>query len=402
MSGPDRIVVVGASAAGAATVEELRRIGHQGSITLVGDEPELPYDRPPLSKQVLSGAWPIDRLTLLSAPRLTELDVRPLLGHRAISLDIPSHTVVLADGSVITADAVVIATGSRARAFPNTQSVAGVYTLRTLNDALRLREALATGRSVTVLGAGFLGMEIAAVAAAAGLGVTVVSRTAPLERAVGGCLAAELAELHSEHGVRWEIGRAARSISTDDDGRPAVLLDDGRSLTSDLVVSATGAEPAVDWLVGSGLSLADGVVCDNRLSAAPGVFAVGDVARWSDPQTGQPRRIQHRLHAGESAATAAVNLLGGNRSHAPTPFWWSDQYGARIQSYGWPSASVHLWHGNIAQRKVVVLFSSGGRVCGAVGWNCAKQLRAARALVVDRIPLTDVGPTVALPVQHHV
>lgn len=396
MSDPDRIVVVGASAAGAATVEELRRLGHQGSITLVGDEPELPYDRPPLSKHLLSGAWSVDRVILTTAERLGDLDVRPLLGQPAVGMDVPSHTVVLADGATIAADAVVIATGSRARRPPGAQAVAGVHTLRTLGDALRLREALEVGRSMTVLGGGFLGMEIAAVAATAGLAVTLVSRTAPLEQAVGAALAGALAGVHTEHGVHLEIGPAACAVRAGGDGRPAVVLDDGRTLTSDLVVWATGATPTVDWLTGGGLSLEDGVLCDARLSAAPGVFAVGDVARWPEPGTGRLRRIQHRLHAGESAAVAAANVLGDDVRHAPVPFWWSDQYDSRIQFYGWPSGHAQLWHGDLSERKAVVLFSADGRVCGAAGWNSAKQLRAARSLVADRVPLADVGPTVAL------
>lgn len=396
MTHPGRVVVVGASASGLRVAEELRRNGYRGSLVLIGSEVHLPYDRPPLSKQVLTGAWGADRVALTTSERLAGLDIDLHLDRPAAALDATSRCVTFRDGSGLRADAVVVATGSAARRLPAGSDLAGVHSVRTIEDSQRLRTDLVQGRHLAVIGAGFLGMEIAAAGRSAGLDVTVVSASGPLERAVGSAVSRALADLHREQGVRLIQGSADRLV--DVAGRVGgVLLVDGTELPADLVVVAIGAVPATDWLTGSGLTIDDGVVCDSTLQAAEGVFAVGDVARWLESRSGRLIRIEHRMHATESAAVAALNVLGGGVDFTPMPFWWSDQYDSRIQAYGRPCGTAHLWRGELADRKAVILFSEADLLTGAVGWNSAKQLRVARELLVQGASLGDAGATVPLP-----
>ncbi len=392
-----RVVVVGASAAGLSVVQELRRLGYPGELLLIGDEEHLPYDRPPLSKQVLTGAWEADRVALTTVEKIADLTVQARLGCRALALDADTRTVLLADGSSVDGSAVVIATGCSPRQLSGSAELVGVHTLRTLADSQQLRGELGAGRRVVVIGAGFLGMEIAAVAGGAGGIVTVVSEVAPMIRAVGTAVSGAIAELHREQGVQLLVGGAVDRLQERDGRAAGARLVDGTELAADVVVVAIGAVPATDWLAGSGLTIDDGVVCDEGLRAGPGVFAVGDVARWPDSRSGRLVRVEHRMHATESGAVAAANIMGHDLELAPIPFWWSDQYAARIQAYGWPSPVAHLWQGNLADRKAVVLYSKGDLLTGALGWNSVKQLRAARELLVRGVPLADVGPILPLP-----
>lgn len=396
MTQPGRVVVVGASAAGLRVSEELRRNGFLGDLVLLGSEVHLPYDRPPLSKQVLTGAWDADRAVLTSTERLAGLGIDLHLDRPAAALDATTRRVTFRDGSGLRADAVVVATGCTARRLPGGSALAGVHSVRTIEDSQRLRAEFLPGRRLVVIGAGFLGMEIAAAGRGAGLGVTVVSAGGPLERAVGAAVSRALADLHRERGVRLVRGAVDRLVEV---ARRVggVLLADGTALPADLVVVAIGAVPTTDWLAGSGLTIDDGVVCDSTLRAAAGIFAVGDVARWWEPRSGRLMRIEHRTHATDSAAAAALNVLGAGMDFTPLPFWWSDQYDARLQAYGRPSGTAHLWQGDLADRKAVILFSEAGALTGAVGWNCPKQLRAARELLVQGASLVDAGVTVPLP-----
>lgn len=396
MTPPDRVIVVGASAAGLGTIEELRRQGYDGALALIGAEPHLPYDRPPLSKQLLTGAWAADKIALTTAARLAELEVDVRLDVTASALDAERATVTLADGTELAAGAVVVATGSTPRHLAGSPDVAGVHTLRTVGDSLQLRSELGHGRRLVVIGAGFLGLEIAAVASGLGSEVTVVSAQPPLLRVVGQAVSRSLAALHAENGVQLRIGSVAARLTVDNGRVSGVELADGSTVPADSVVVAVGATPNTDWLVGSGLTIGDGVVCDSRLQAAPSVYAVGDVARWHDPRLGRLVRVEHRMHATESASVAAANLLGADSEFSPIPFWWTDQYSAKIQAYGWVGGTAHLWDGELADRKAVVLYSDGGIVTGALGWNSVRQLRAARALVAAGTPLSDAGPTTPL------
>ncbi|MGV9914692.1 NAD(P)/FAD-dependent oxidoreductase [Streptomyces tendae] len=397
---PSGVTVVGASAAGLGVAENLRREGFAGRITLVGEEPHLPYDRPPLSKQLLSGAWAPERLRLRAPEALDALDVALRLGVRATGLDTAGRQVVLADGERIGYDALVVATGVRPRALPDTRDLAGVYGLRTVEDALALREALRPGRRLAVVGGGFVGAEAAAVAAGLGVRVTLITDdTAPLAAVLGRALGSMVAAVHREHGVRV-VTRAVVEAVTRADGRATgVLLDDGTRIAADAVLVGIGSLPNTEWLRGSGVPRGDGVECDATLHAGAGVWAAGDVARWCDPRHG-PTRIEHRTNAAEQARLVARNLLAKERDRtafAPVPYVWSDQYDLRIQIYGRTRGAdrIDLMEGSPDERRLVALYSGGGRIRGVVGVNAPRATRAYRPAVAAADARLRHGPALA-------
>ncbi len=418
-----QVIVVGASAAGLTAAEALRREGYTGGLTIVGDEVRLPYDRPPLSKQILRGAWEPSRIELRSSELLAELDAEWLLGTAAASLDAAARKITLTDGRVLGYDGLVIATGASPRRLPFGHELAGVHLLRTLDDTLALREGLAQSRSVAIIGAGFLGAEVAAVAREFGLEVTMIDPLpAPMIRQLGPEVGRLLLDLHSGHGVdvRCGIGvtgfvgadgRAADSRVADvelaagrvagfkpadgrvtgvelADGRVAgVELADGTTVPADLVLVAVGAQPAIGWLEGSGLSLGDGVECDQYCVAAPGVVAAGDVASWEHPGVGR-RRLEHRMNATEQATAAAQNLLGQQIPFAPVSYFWTDQYDVKIQVYGrsGDDLTFEIVAGDPSEGRFAALYGDGDRVVGALAWNLPRQARLLRQHVVDQTP----------------
>ncbi len=313
------VTVVGASLAGLSTVRALRAGGYQGRIRVVGDEPHAPYDRPPLSKGVLTGLVPAADLALLGAEDEV-LGVDWLLGVRAVSLEPTGHRVGLANGSTLAADAVVLATGARARRLPGTDGLAGVHVLRTLEDAVALREQLRTARALVVVGAGFIGAEVASSARSLGLDVTVVeTATTPLAGPLGEQMGAACALLHGDHGVRLRTGTAVAEL-VGSSRVEAVDLVDGTRLPADLVVVGIGAVPAVEWLAGSGLDVTGGVRTDAACAtAAPRVLAVGDCALSFDVHAGRPVRAEHWTHALQQPAAAAATLLGAPAAHTALP-----------------------------------------------------------------------------------
>ncbi|WP_439658664.1 NAD(P)/FAD-dependent oxidoreductase [Lentzea sp. HUAS TT2] len=380
----ERVVVVGASAAGVTTAETLRREGYTGRLTLVGDEKALPYDRPPLSKQVLAGTWDPSKTLLRPDSAYVESDIELKLGSAATGLDLARRTVALSSGEEIGYDALVIATGTSPRSLPFGHDLAGVHVLRTIDDALALRSDLLRSSSVVVVGAGFLGTEAAASARRLGLDVTVVDPLPlPLVRQFGDRVATAIAELHEEEGVRLlaGVGVAALHGSVAVSG---VELTDGTVLPADVVLVAIGAAPATAWLDGSGVPVDDGVVCDATCRAAEGVYAAGDVARWFNPHFGGLMRVEHRMNATEQGMAVARTLLGARTPFAPVPYFWTDQFDAKIQAYGvFPAgAEMVVAHGGIAERKFVAHYLVQGRVVGVLGWNMARQLRQDRQLIL--------------------
>ncbi|MDT0426566.1 MULTISPECIES: NAD(P)/FAD-dependent oxidoreductase [Streptomyces] len=264
------VVVIGASAAGVAAVEGLRRLGYGDRIVLVGDEPHLPYDRPPLSKQLLSGEWDRDKVQLRTAAAYEELDVELRLGTAAGSLDVAGHRVGLADGTVLGYDHVVVATGVRARTLPGTEGIEGVHVLRTLDDALALTAELAARPRLVIVGGGFIGAEAAAVASGLGCAVVMVTdQRVPLADAVGADIGGMLTEAHRGHDVRMETEALVEAVVSDGSRATGVKLADGRILRADAVLIGIGARPNVEWLKGSGLAVGNGVLCDATLCAAP-------------------------------------------------------------------------------------------------------------------------------------
>lgn len=331
---PERIVVVGASVAGVTAVETLRRKGFEGALTLIGDEMHLPYDRPPLSKQVLTGALEADRVIVRDHAALDDLHVDRKLGSRAVALDMNHRAVELADGQHVLFDGLIIATGITPRYLPVGHELAGVHVLRTIEDALTLRTQLRPGRRLVVIGAGFLGCEVAAVARDAGLHVAIVDPLpAPMLRQLGMDIGLHAAELHRQRGVDLRCGVAVHRL-LGDAAVTGVELETGTVLDADVVLVAIGSTPATDWLTGSGLTIDNGVVCDATCRAAPGIYAAGDVARWWHDTVGAYVRVEHRMNATEQAIAAATNLLGADAPFTPVPYFWTDQYDVKIQAYG--------------------------------------------------------------------
>ncbi|MGW2872306.1 NAD(P)/FAD-dependent oxidoreductase [Kitasatospora sp. NPDC001225] len=387
------VAVVGAGAAGLHAAEALRRAGYDGRLTLIGAEPEPPYDRPPLSKHLLGGEWQPDRLALRGPEALEELRLDLRLGVRAERLDRRERTVRLSDGGRVRCEAVIVATGVRPRRLPGADAPRpGAHVLRTLADALALREELRAGVRLLVVGGGLLGAEAAATAVGLGAEVTWLTSTAtPLAAVLGSETAALLAGLHREHGVRLHRGVATGLLERR--GRAVgVRLADGSELAADAVLMAVGSEPATEWLAGSGVPLDDGVVCDAYCAAGPGVWAAGDAASWPDPRTGRHHRLEQRTNATEQAMHAARNLLAGpdgeRQAYRPVPYLWTDQYGLRVQVFGRPGGAerFEVVDGSLAEHRFAAVCVRDGLVTGAVGIASARALRGLRAQVAAHGP----------------
>lgn len=389
------ITIVGASLAGIRAAETLRRDGFAGSIVLVGDEPHKPYDRPPLSKQFLSGAWDESRVTLVADDALDAWDLDLRLGVRAVSFDLASRRLGLDDGTSSTVDGLLIATGATPRTLPGTEGLAGVFTLRTLDDAKVLRDAFdARPRRVVVIGAGFIGAEVAATARGRDLDVTLVEALpVPLGRVLGTEMGQVMADVHREHGVDLRLGVGFDGI----DGSERVervRLSDGEVIDADVVVVGVGVAPNTGWLEGSGLTIDNGVVCDATTLAAPGVTAAGDVARWYNPRFDETARVEHWDHAIEMAAHAARRLLVDDAaaiSFEPVPFFWSDQYDRKIQLAGRArhDDTIQIVTGSLAERRFVAIYGRGDRIVAVLGMNRPRQVMQYRQLIAQRASWDD-------------
>ncbi|WP_405891248.1 FAD-dependent oxidoreductase [Streptomyces sp. NBC_00133] len=382
------VAVVGASLAGLSAARSLRKQGYDGRLVVIGDEPHRPYDRPPLSKEFLAGK--IGEVDLALEAEGEDLRAEWLLGVRAAGFDRGDRAVRLADGRSVRADGVVIATGATARMLPGGEGLAGVHTLRTLDDARALRADLALGGRLVVIGGGFIGAEVASTAYGMGLDVTVVeaART-PLAGPLGEVMGGVVSTLHADHGVRLLCGVGVKGLSGQTRVE-AVLLEDGRSIPADTVVVGVGARPCVEWLDGSGVELDDGVKCgvDGRTSVA-GVVAVGDCASWYDPYAGIHRRVEHWTGARERPDAAVATLLSGGAATpaAPKPpYFWSDQYGVRIQFAGHSAGadSVTVEEGLPDERSFLAVYRRSGHPVAVLGMNqprlftrWRKQLAAA-------------------------
>lgn len=384
-----RVVLVGAGLAGLRTAEGLRRRGHTGPITLIGAEAHAPYHRPPLSKSVLlQDADPAAPAPLLPAERLAALDVDLRLGAAAAALDPVARRLTLADGEELTWDRLVVATGVRARELPGWTGLDAVGTLRTFDDALRLRGRLAGARSVLVVGAGVLGSEVAAAARGRGLEVELVDPLEqPVLRVAGPEVGAAVARLHAARGVRLHLGVHLVELERHGD-RVRAALSDGEVVETDTVLVAVGSAPNVEWLSGSGVELhPQGVVCDPTGWTGTGdVFAVGDVAAVRAAPGDEPRRLEHWTHAGEAAGTVAGNLLLPAAERVPvaaTPYVWSDLYDVKLQTLGSPGPDDRLVvvDGGLDELRFLALFTRGGVVTGAVAANRAALLMRTRRAV---------------------
>ncbi|MFF3315040.1 NAD(P)/FAD-dependent oxidoreductase [Streptomyces sp. NPDC003035] len=376
------VTVVGASLAGLYAARALRAQGFDGRLVMVGEEHHRPYDRPPLSKDFLSGRADESRLALSDPQEEAELDAEWLLGTRARGLDATGRTVLLDNGRTLVTDGLVIATGASARRLPGADGLAGVHTLRTLDDARALRAALSRGsRRVVVVGGGFIGAETASSCAALGHDVTVVEAAPlPLLPQLGPEMAAVCAGLHRRGGTELITGAGVARLLHGHGSVTAVELTDGRTLPADLVVVGIGAVPNTGWLAGSTLLLSDGVLCDDGcVTALPQVVAVGDVARVGG------LRAEHWTSATEQPAVAVRNLLAGRTvdSTRPLPFFWSDQYGARIQFAGRrrEGEGVRVIEGSTDEGGFLALYEREGRTTAVLAVDRPRAfLRARREL----------------------
>jgi 3-phenylpropionate/trans-cinnamate dioxygenase ferredoxin reductase subunit len=385
----DQIAIVGASAAGLTAAETLRREGYQGRITLVGDEAHVPYDRPPLSKQVLAGQWEPEKTQLRKDEQIADLNAEFRLGAPAAGLDLDAREVVLADDTRVGYDGLVIATGVAPRTLPFGHDLAGVHVLRTLEHASALRAELLAEPKTVVIGAGFLGAEVAATARTLGLDVTLVDPLpVPMARQLGETVGKLLEQLHRDNGVRVLMDTGVTEMIGADGRIIGVRLTDGTTLDAGCVLVAIGAAPVTGWLENSGLTIDNGVVCDSRCQAAPGVYAAGDVANWEHPRYGR-MRLEHRMNATEQGMAVARNLLGADQEFAPVPYFWTDQYDAKVQAYGRVGEGLEyaVVAGDPGERKFAALYGRDGVVTGGVGWNLPREIRKLRQSVVDRAPM---------------
>ncbi|MEU6260291.1 FAD-dependent oxidoreductase [Streptomyces sp. NPDC047043] len=397
------IVVAGASMAGLRAAEQLRAAGWTGAITLVGDEPHMPYNRPPLSKEVLAGKAPFESLAF--RPRASVADVQWRLGTRVVAARLAERIVELDDGEALSYDGLVVATGMRPRRLRCPGPLTGRHTVRTLADAQGLRDELTRpGARVVVVGAGFIGCEVAATAV--GLGVAEVTVVDPLPLPMvgplGELLGRTLLERHEQRGVRFALGTGVAGFEGED-RVTGVVLDDGTVLPADVVVESVGSLANTEWLDGNGLDLSDGVLTDEqlRVGGRPDVVAVGDVARFPNARyDGVPRRVEHWCIPTDTAKHAAkvlvAHLTGVEAESAPflpLPTFWSDQHDFRLQSFGAPvlgKDDVRILHGD-PSTDVLVGYHHGGRLVGVVALGGPAAVSAAarhRAELLEQPALT--------------
>ena len=398
----NRVVIVGASLAGLRAAETLRTEGYDGDVVIVGAEPHRPYDRPPLSKKLLAGEWEPDRIHLRQPDTFDDLDVEWRFGVAGAGLDVGGRVLHLTDGTDLVFDSCIIATGAACRRLPEQSRYGHVHEVRTLDDSMRLRAELVDGdRRVAVIGAGFIGLEVAATAKQLGNEVTVLEgAAAPLIRGLGSEMGAAIGAVHEARGVTVRCGVQVDRLH--DDG---VLLAGGELVAADVVVVGIGVVPATAWLGDSGLQLRDGVVCDETLNAldadgavVSGVYAAGDVLRWPNALFGEEMRVEHWTNAAEQGAAAAKNLLAaaGRRDaapepYAPVPFFWSDQFDLRIQFLGRASADDHVdvVLGSTEPNedgvvKFLALYRNGDRLHGALGVNAPRWVMKMRGTLLEQ------------------
>lgn len=386
-----RIVVVGGSQAGVHAIASLRQLGYEHEITLVDSDHHLPYDRPPLSKEALFGAVEYD--ALLHEPEWYEHNgVELKLGVSAVELNANDKELTLETGDVIHYDGMVLATGSRARTLGADISELPIYALRTLEDAAKLRRELAPDKRLLVVGAGFIGLEVASSARQLGMDVTIVDAAqAPLSRAFGDDLGRWFRRLHERNGVEVSCATTIKSMESSGSG-VVVSMNSGKKLYADLVVAGIGASPAIGWLSGSGLKIGNGISCESDLrTSAPDVVAAGDIVRWFNPIFDEEMRVEHWTNAVEQGRHAAATLLGSRESFNSVPYFWTDQFDAKMRFVGRADAADDVLIEHESDDKLVALFGRDGLLRGAACINAPRQLALYRKAILDQVPWSEVA-----------
>ncbi len=357
---PTRIAIVGGGAAGNAAAEMLRRRGFDGSITMIGAEETLPVDRPNLSKDYLAGNAPEEWIPLRPAEFYKEQRIEVVTGHRAVGLDASARRLTLGDGSTRAFDQILLATGASPIHLP----IAGsdhVHYLRTWADSRSIIAEAKEGRHAIVVGAGFIGLEVAASLRARKVEVAVVApEHIPLARIMGDAVGRFVQRLHESHGVRFFLGNSVKSIGAD-----SVILNDGRSLPADFVVIGVGVRPNIELAQAAGLKTDNGIVVNEFLeTSAAGIYSAGDAARFPDRFIGKSIRVEHWVVAEQQGQAAAINMIGPRRPYTHPPFFWSAHYDVTINyvgnAAGWDQVEVC---GSLDERHALIAYRAAGRIC---------------------------------------
>ncbi|MFK7916912.1 MAG: NAD(P)/FAD-dependent oxidoreductase [Ilumatobacter sp.] len=408
----NRVVIIGASLAGLRAAETLRNEGFAGEVVIIGAEPHRPYDRPPLSKKLLAGEWEPERIQLRQPDSFDELDVEWRFGVAAAGLDTSAQVVHLTNGTDVSYDGCIIATGATCRRLPEQSRYGHVHEVRTLDDSMRLRSELASGdKRVVVIGAGFIGLEVAATAKQLGNEVTVLEGgPAPLMRGLGEEMGTAIGSMHEARDVSVRCGVQVDRLHDNGVLLAGVDGEEAELVEADVVVVGIGVVPATAWLGDSGLQLRDGVVCDAMLNAldadgvvVPGLYAAGDVLRWPNELFGEEMRVEHWTNAAEQGAEAAKNLLsvaglreGDAVAYAPVPFFWSDQFDIRVQFLGRASADdqVEVVLGSTEPNedgvvKFLAMYRSGDQLHGALGVNAPRWVMKLRGALAEQVSWTE-------------
>lgn len=380
------VLIVGASASGLTVAEALRQRGFEGRIRLVGNEQGAPYDRPPLSKQILNGSWTTDQLDLRSADELSGLDAEFVTG-TAVAVDPRKHEVMLDDGRTLPYATLVLATGLQPKLPPPWRGIDGVHTLHTIDDSLSLRASIADATDVVVVGAGVLGSEVAATARQAGKNVTIVDMLpTSMIRQLGTELGDRVKSMHESHGVVMRMNAGIAGFAVEAGRVTGVDLGD-EVIPAQVVAVCIGGAPRVDWLQGvDGIVVSDGVEADSRCRVADDIYAVGDIARWRHEGLGAAIRLENRTNATEQAMAVARNILGDDVPYLPIPYFWTDQYDVKIQAFGMvrEESTIEYIEGSADADRFVAVASSNGVADAVIGWNHPRGVRSARKLLEER------------------
>ena len=377
------------------TASALRRFGFEGRITLVGDEPHLPYDRPPLSKEVLTGDKQPSDAFFRDREFFEHQGIDLRLGSGAVGLDGDARTVTLGTGETLDYDAAVVATGARPRRLPGVEGMGGVHLMRTLDEAQAIRASFEEARRLVVVGAGFIGSEVAASARHAGIEVTIIEAAdQPLVMAVGAEVGERCAGLHGRYGAELRCGIGVSGVERRPTGL-AVRLSDGSALPSDAVVVGIGVIPNIEWLEGSGVETERSVVCDQYMrTSLPGVYALGDLASWYNPRLGRRMRVEHWTNTVEQSTVVARNIANLMRGEDPVtyagiPYFWSDQYGHRLQLVGEAAGEVVFVDDPPGEPALLALYRRGDRLAGAFAIDRMGPLMKMRRLLLQDTSFDD-------------